>query len=90
MPEGTKREALARDLREMESLIAVLLERESLRSRAQLTDTEDVDLQAVVAEVVATLAGQSPGVELVGNAWPPIRADRSGPPLFSSLRLIAP
>ena len=33
MPEGDKRNALSRDLKEMESLITVLLERESLRSR---------------------------------------------------------
>ena len=46
MPTGDKRDALARDLKEMESLISVLLEREELRSRADRIDGSDVDLDA--------------------------------------------
>jgi signal transduction histidine kinase len=63
VPQGDKRDALARDLHEMESLIAVLLEREELRSRAGRLEGEDLDLAALVGEVTASFADQGPGVE---------------------------
>ncbi len=75
MPESDKRGALARDLKEMENLIAVLLEREALRSRAGRLDAEEVDLGALAGEVAATFAGRGPGVELVPAGAVTIRAD---------------
>ena len=68
MPAGEKRESLARDLREMENLIAVLLEREALRSRASRLDTEEVDLDALTGSVVATFADQGPELRAIGSA----------------------
>lgn len=75
MPEGGKRESLARDLVEMEKLIAVLLEREALRSRASRLDTEEVDLDALTGSVVATFADQGPGVEFVSSGTVTIPVD---------------
>ena len=75
MPEGDKRDALARDLREMEKLIRVLLEREELRSRAGPLEGEEIDLASVVGEVVAGFADQGPGVELVSKHPATIHAD---------------
>jgi signal transduction histidine kinase len=75
IPEGDKRDALARDLREMESLIAVLLEREELRSRAGRIEGEDVDLSAVAGAVADAFAEQGPGVELVSEGSVKIHAD---------------
>jgi signal transduction histidine kinase len=75
MPEGEKREALARDLREMENLIAVLLEREELRSRTGRLEGRDFDLAELVGEVVAAFAGRAPGVELDASGPVQIHAD---------------
>jgi len=63
MPEGDKREALSRDMKEMESLIAVLLEREELRSRTGRLDGELVDLAELVGQVVGEFSTKPPGVE---------------------------
>ena len=75
MPAGDKRDILARDLREMEGLIAVLLEREELRSRTGRLQGEQIDLAAIAAGVVATFAGRRPRVEFVSAGAVPIRAD---------------
>jgi signal transduction histidine kinase len=75
MPCGDKRDGLARDLREMENLIAVLLEREELRSRAGRLEGAAVDLSAVVREVATAFADRGPGVEFVANSAVPIHAD---------------
>jgi signal transduction histidine kinase len=75
MPEGDKRDILARDLREMEGLIAVLLEREELRSRTGRVQGEQIDLAAIAAGVVATFAGREPHVEFVSAGAASIRAD---------------
>lgn len=75
MPEGEKREALARDLKEMEILISVLLEREALRSRAGRRQSEDVDLVAIAGEVAASFAGRGPGVEIVSDGEATLRGD---------------
>jgi signal transduction histidine kinase len=75
MPEGDKRDSLARDLREMESLIAVLLEREALRSRTGRLESEEVDLAAIVGDVVTSFAGQRPGVEFAAGDAVMIHAD---------------
>ncbi len=75
MPDGDKRDALARDLKEMENLIAVLLEREALRSRADRLDREEVALDALAGEVAAAFAEEGPGVELVSDKAVRIHAD---------------
>ena len=75
MPTGDKRDALARDLKEMESLISVLLEREELRSRADRIDGSDVDLDAIAREVAASFADQGPGVDFVSTGAVTIHAD---------------
>lgn len=75
MPEGDKRDVLARDLREMEQLITALLEREALRSRGCRFDADPVDLADIAAGVVATFAGRRPRVELVAGGAAPVRAD---------------
>ena len=75
VPEGDKRDALDRDLREMEKLIAVLLEREELRSRSGRLKGEEVDLDALTGEVVAACADRGPGVEFVSGGALTIHAD---------------
>jgi signal transduction histidine kinase len=75
MPEGAKREALAKDIREMENLIAVLLEREGLRSRADRFEGEQIDLKGIVGQVVASFSGCGPGVEFVCVSEAPLHAD---------------
>ncbi len=75
LPESGKRGALARDLKEMEELIAVLLEREALRSRHGRLDTEEVDLSALAGEVAAAFAGRGPGVELAASGAVTVDAD---------------
>ena len=75
IPQGDKRDALDRDLREMEELIAVLLEREGLRSRTGQLEGEEFDLNTVVGEVVAASGADGPGVEFVSNGAVRIYAD---------------
>jgi signal transduction histidine kinase len=75
MPEGNKRDALDRDLREMENLIAVLLEREELRSRKAPIEADDIDLEVVTREVAADFADRKPGVELVCPQAVKVHAD---------------
>ena len=67
IPEGDKRDALDRDLREMESLITALLEREALRSHTGIDDGGPVDLGALAREAVGTFTGESPGVEVTAR-----------------------
>lgn len=73
--EGAKRDALDRDLREMENLIGVLLEREALRSRTGRLDGQQVDLDAIAAEVAVEFADRGPGVEFVSVGAATIHAD---------------
>jgi signal transduction histidine kinase len=75
MPQGGKLDALTQDLREMETLIAVLLERENLRSRAGRLEGEGVDLVAVAGEVAATFADRKPGVKFFFDRAETIHAD---------------
>jgi signal transduction histidine kinase len=75
MPQGGKRDALVRDLKEMENLIAVLLEREELRSRTGRLEGKDVALDAVTAEVAAAFADLGPGVEFASSGTVTIHAD---------------
>ncbi len=85
MPEGDKRESLARDMREMEQLIAALLEREALRSRADRLEGERFDLRQLAADVVATHAGRGPGVELVEPVRPEPAVVHADPALLRML-----
>ena len=75
MPPGDKRDSLARDMREMESLISVLLEREAMRSRAGRLEGEDVDLAEIAREVVTDFTGKGPGVDYLSNGPVAIHAD---------------
>jgi signal transduction histidine kinase len=67
MPEGDKRDTLAQDLREMENLIAVLLEREELRSRTGRLEVEAVDLTALTREVAATFDAAAVDIEVASD-----------------------
>lgn len=64
MPAGDKRDSMSRDLKEMENLITVLLERESLRSRTGRLEKEEVDLAPIAGEVVVAFGGRTTRVEL--------------------------
>jgi signal transduction histidine kinase len=58
LPPDEKRDGIMRDVREMESLISVLLERQALRSRS--IRPERLDLGLLASEVVAANAGREP------------------------------
>jgi signal transduction histidine kinase len=77
VPPGDKRDALNRDLREMETLIAVLLERQELRSRTGQFEGEEVHLEALAGEVVSGFTDQVPGIELLFDEPVAIQADRA-------------
>ena len=73
----TRRDALARDLKEMESLISTLLERQKLRSTNLGSERDEVDLAEVAGETIATFANRSPAVLFRGNPIGTIQADRT-------------
>jgi signal transduction histidine kinase len=64
VPESDKRDAISRDVREMESLITVLLEREQVRNKVDRPDAERFDLANLVRQVIESFADQSPGIEI--------------------------
>lgn len=64
LPESEKREAIARDVREMVSLTTVLLERERVRTQTDRLETEPIDVATLALEVVASFADRQPGVEV--------------------------
>ncbi len=64
LPEGTKRDSIAKDVKDMELLIAALLEREQVRSGAARTISERFNLAALTAEVIDGFGTTLPGVEL--------------------------
>jgi len=72
---GAKKDRLAQDLREMEHLIDMLLERETLRARAGRLAGADVDLEAIAGEVSATFAAKPPGVHVVSRGPVTVQAD---------------
>jgi signal transduction histidine kinase len=57
------RDEITRDVREMEALTTVLLERERVRNRTESMHKEPVDLVPLMDEVVEGFARRSPGVE---------------------------
>jgi len=63
LPEGDKRDSIAQDIREMESLTTALLEREQMRNQASHVNAEMVNLVAVVGEVIDGFSHTPPGVE---------------------------
>lgn len=73
LPPDEKRDGVMRDVREMESLISVLLERQALRSRS--LRPERVDLGLLASEVVAANAGREPAVHLEGDSAIEISGD---------------
>ena len=64
LPESDKRDAIARDVREMESLTVALLEREWVRTRSERLETESVELAVLSRRVIRGFDGRSPGVKL--------------------------
>jgi len=64
LPEDDKRDAIAEDLREMESLTTALLERERVRTRAGQVKAEQVNLVTVAANVIDAFGDTPPGVQL--------------------------
>jgi signal transduction histidine kinase len=62
LPDSDKRDEISRDVREMEALTAVLLERERVRGRADRLETKSVDLVTIVREAVKGYEGRAPGI----------------------------
>lgn len=67
LPEGNKREQIARDIREMEGLTSALLERERIKGRAAQPHRDNVDLVAAIKAVIGSVRGRGPGIELVAS-----------------------
>ena len=64
LPEGDKRDAIAQDIREMESLTTALLEREQVRTQTGQARVEQVNLVTVAASVIDAFGDTPPGVQL--------------------------
>ena len=64
IPESSKREQIATDVREMEALTSALLERERIKNRADRRDSEEFDLVAMTRSIVDGYEGQTPAVVL--------------------------
>jgi len=64
LPEGDKRDSIAQDIREMESLTTALLEREQIRNQASQASSDRVNLVTVTAEVIDGFNHAPPGVQL--------------------------
>jgi signal transduction histidine kinase len=64
LPEGDKRDSIARDIREMEALTTALLEREQIKNQARHAATERVNLVSLAGDVIDGFRNLSPGVQL--------------------------
>ena len=64
LPEGDKRDSIAQDIREMESLTTTLLEREQIRNQVSQTTSERLNLVTITAEVIDGFNSTPPGVQL--------------------------
>jgi len=73
LPEGEKQQLIQADVREMESLISVLLEREQLRAKTDNLAAVPVDLVSLVRKVTERFEGRPPGVQFL----PPVAALRA-------------
>lgn len=69
-PDGMAKESIQDDLREMEAMIAEILETARLDSANGKLNLENVDLTALAAEIVGDAAGRAPGAELAIKAGP--------------------
>lgn len=67
LPEGKKREQIAKDIREMEGLTSALLERERIKGRTARPHRDNVDLVAIAKAVISGFKGRGPGIELVAS-----------------------
>jgi signal transduction histidine kinase len=67
LPEGKKREQIAKDIREMEGLTSALLERERIKGRTARPHRDNVDLVAITKAVISDFKGRIPGIELVAS-----------------------
>jgi len=68
LPEGDKREAIAQDIREMESLTTALLEREQMRTKLQASagqpGADTINLIAIAGDVIDGFHNAPPGLNL--------------------------
>jgi signal transduction histidine kinase len=67
LPQGDKRDSIADDIREMEALTSVLLERERIKNRAAQPDRERFDLAALARKIVDSFAVQVPSVVITDS-----------------------
>lgn len=73
LPEGDKRDSIAEDIRAMEALTTVLLEREQMRTRIQAgiqtggseANTETINLIVLAGEVIDSFHNAPPGIDLI-------------------------
>lgn len=63
LPESELGEEIKRDVREMEALTTVLLERERVRNRAEKLQAEPGDLAALVKDVIKGFNGRDPDID---------------------------
>lgn len=68
--QGEKRESIARDVRDMEGLISVLLERQQVQAHAEGSPKEAFDLRGMVEEVIGLTQGRPPGVVFAAGDGP--------------------
>ncbi len=64
LPEGDKRDSIAQDIREMESLTTALLEREKIRNQVKQATSERINLVNIATEVIDGFKDKPPGVQL--------------------------
>ena len=65
LPEGEKRDSISQDIREMESLTTVLLEREQVRTKATYEGNDElINLISLTGEVIDEFEDTTPGIEL--------------------------
>jgi signal transduction histidine kinase len=78
LPQSSKREQIATDVREMEALTSALLERERIKNRTDRRDIEEFDLVALTRSIVDSFEGQVPAVVLAESPDVlEIRADKA-------------
>ena len=70
MPVSDKKQSIQNDVREMETLISVLLERERLRALTDRHAMLPVDLGTVVRQVTGLFSGRDPGVAFSATQEP--------------------
>ncbi len=77
LPEHPKRQAIKKDIREMETLIAVLLEREQVRAYLDRQETAVIQLNRLMRRVIDLYRDQPPGIHF---SPPPDEITLSGDP----------